>query len=278
MRSHKTSILIINTEGKRNKTLLVPTRILLHWKKYAAVAVLVVLCLIAALGVTVFHKTSKIYQHEIAKADKIKSLVDVPKAQQTFQSIDESIFRINELLKSRGLVQMEVENLGGPENVEVVKINELADFYREQLDNLEKTLKNVPIGNPTPSDKIISSYGYRRNPFTGRGAEYHSGIDIKGERGTPVKTTANGKVEVAGWYGGYGKCVIVKHENKLKTLYGHLSEITVREGDEIESGQVIGRLGSTGRSSGPHLHYEIIKDDEKVNPGDYINFHEWNIR
>ena len=274
MRSHKTSILIINTEGKRNKTLLVPTRILLHWKKYAAVAVLVALCLIAALGVTVFHKTSKIYQHEIAKADKIKSLVDVPKAQQTFQSIDESIFRINELLKSRGLVQMEVENLGGPENVEVVKINELADFYREQLDNLEKTLKNVPIGNPTPSDKIISSYGYRRNPFTGRGAEYHSGIDIKGERGTPVKTTANGKVEVAGWYGGYGKCVIVKHENKLKTLYGHLSEITVREGDEIESGQVIGRLGSTGRSSGPHLHYEIIKDDEKVNPGDYINFHE----
>ena len=247
---------------------------LLHWKRYASVAVLVVLCLITALGVTVFHKTSEIYQHEIAKADKIKSLVDVPKAQQTFQSIDESIFRINELLKSRGLVQMEVENLGGPENVEVVKINELADFYREQLDNLEKTLKNVPIGNPTPSDKIISSYGYRRNPFTGRGAEYHSGIDIKGERGTPVKTTANGKVEVAGWYGGYGKCVIVKHENKLKTLYGHLSEITVREGDEIESGQVIGRLGSTGRSSGPHLHYEIIKDDEKVNPGDYINFHE----
>ena len=150
----------------------------------------------------------------------------------------------------------------------------MADFTGEQLDNLEKTLKNVPIGNPTPSDKIISSYGYRRNPFTGRGAEYHSGIDIKGERGTPVKTTANGKVEVAGWYGGYGKCVIVKHENKLKTLYGHLSEITVREGDEIESGQVIGRLGSTGRSSGPHLHYEIIKDDEKVNPGDYINFHE----
>lgn len=68
--------------------------------------------------------------------------------------------------------------------------------------------------------------------------------------------------------------MIVKHENKLKTLYGHLSEITVRESDEIESGQVIGRLGSTGRSSGPHLHYEIIKDDEKVNPGNYINFHE----
>lgn len=95
MRGHKTSILIINTEGKRNKTLLVPTRILLHWKKYAAIAVLVMLCLIATLGIMVFHTTSKIYQHEIAKADKIKNLVDVPKAQQTFQSIDENIFRIN---------------------------------------------------------------------------------------------------------------------------------------------------------------------------------------
>ncbi len=274
MRSHKTSILIINTEGKRNKTFLVPTGMLLHWKRYVAVALLAVVCLITALGLTVFHKTSKIYQDEIAKADKIRSLVDVPKAQQTFQSIDESIFRINELLKSRGLVQMEVENLGGPENIEVVKINELADFYREQLDSLEKTLKNVPIGNPILSDNVLSSYGYRRNPFTGRGAEYHSGIDIKGERGAPVKTMANGKVEFAGWYGGYGKCVIVKHENKLKTLYGHLSEIAVREGDKIESGQVIGKVGNTGRSSGPHLHYEIIKNDEKVNPGDYINFHE----
>jgi hypothetical protein len=274
MRSHKTSILIIDTRGKRNKTILVPTGMLLHWKRYVAVAVFAVGCLITALGLTVFHKTSKIYRDEIAKADKIRSLVDVPKAQQTFQSIDESIFRINELLKSRGLVQMEVENLGGPENIEVVKINELADFYREQLDSLEKTLKNVPIGNPILSDNVLSSYGYRRNPFTGRGAEYHSGIDIKGERGAPVKTMANGKVEFAGWYGGYGKCVIVKHENKLKTLYGHLSEIAVREGDKIESGQVIGKVGNTGRSSGPHLHYEIIKNDEKVNPGDYINFHE----
>ena len=122
MRSHKTSILIINTEGKRNKTLLVPTRILLHWKKYAAVAVLVVLCLIAALGVTVFHKTSKIYQHEIAKADKIKSLVDVPKAQQTFQSIDER-FPYKRTAEIEGAGQMEVENWAA-ENVEVVKINE----------------------------------------------------------------------------------------------------------------------------------------------------------
>ncbi|HHV86983.1 MAG TPA: M23 family metallopeptidase [Petrimonas sp.] len=273
MRSRKTSILIINTEGKRNKTLLVPTGILLHWKKYLAVVVLIIVCLITALGLTIFHKTSEIYQNDIAKANKIKNLINVPKAQQAFQSIDESIVRINELLKARGLVQINFENMGGPENIEAVKINELADFYKEQLDNLEKTLKNAPIGNPTLSDNIISKFGYRRNPFTGYGAEYHSGIDIKGERGSSVKTTANGTVEFAGWHGGYGKCVVVKHENGLKTLYGHLSEITVQEGEEVECGQVIGKLGSTGRSSGPHLHYEIIKNDEKMNPDDYLNFH-----
>lgn len=272
MRRHKTSILIINTEGKGNKTLLVPTKLLLHWKKYFAVLVVVVLCLITAFGYTIFHRTSEIYQAEIDQADKIKNLVNVPKAQQTFQSIDESIFRINKLLESRGLVKMDFENMGGPENMDVIKINELADFYKEQLNDLEETLKSVPIGNPTLSDNIISKYGYRRNPFTGRGAEYHSGIDIKGERGTSIKTTANGTVEFAGWYGGYGKCVIVKHENDLKTLYGHLSEIAVKEGEEIESGHIIGKLGSTGRSSGPHLHYEVIKNDEKVNPNDYFDF------
>lgn len=274
MRHHKTSILIINTEGKRNKTLLVPTRILLHWKKYFAIALSVILLLLGALALTVFYKTSRIYEEEIAKLDKIKSLINIPKAQQTFHSIDESIFRINELLKSRGLVELEFEGMGGATNVEAVKINELADFYREQLDNLEETLKNAPIGSPIPSKKIVSNFGYRRNPFTGRGVEYHSGIDIKERTGFPVKTTANGTIEFAGWHGGYGKCVIVKHENKMKTLYGHLSEISVKQGEKIESGQIIGKLGNTGRSTGPHLHYEVIKNDEKVNPDDYINFYE----
>ncbi|MDO5665450.1 MAG: M23 family metallopeptidase [Bacteroidia bacterium] len=272
MRNHKTSILIINTEGKRNKTILVPTKLLLHWRKYFAVVVLIVFCLITALGFTIFHSTSEHFQTEIDKADEIKNLVNIPKAKQTFQLIDENIFRINKLLESRGLVHISFEDMGGPENIEVIKINELADFYKDQLSSLEKTLKEAPIGSPTLSDNIISKFGYRRNPFTGRGTEYHSGIDIKGKKGTPIKTTANGIVQFAGWYGGYGKCVIIKHENNLKTLYGHLSKITVAEGEKIECGQIIGKLGSTGRSSGPHLHYEIIKNDEKINPNDYFNF------
>lgn len=275
MRSHKTSILIVNTNGKRNKTLLVPTRLLLHWKKYLGLTMLIILCLMGALGLTVFHRTSEIYEDEIAKADMIKSLVNVPKAQQTFHSIDENIFRINKLLKSKGLVQMNFENMGGPENenIDVIKINELADFYKEQLEDLEETLKNIPIGNPTLYNNIISKYGYRRNPFTGRGVEYHYGIDIKGKKGSSIKTTANGIVDFAGWYGGYGKCVIIKHKNNLKTLYGHLSEISVKEGEKIVCGQIIGKLGNTGRSSGPHLHYEVIKNEEKINPIEFLTFH-----
>lgn len=272
MRNHKTSILIINTEGKRSKPMLVPTRLLLHWKRYFALLVLTILCLAVALGFTVFHRTSEIYKDEIAKADRIKTLVNIPKAQQTFQSIDENIFRINKLLKSRGLVEMNIENMGGPENIDVVKINELADFYKEQLDELEKTIKSVPIGNPTLYNKVISKFGYRRNPFTGHGAEYHSGIDIKGPKGAAIKTTADGVVEFAGWYGGYGNCVIVKHENNLKTLYAHLSEVSVKENQKIICGHIVGKLGSTGRSTGPHLHYEVIKNNEKVNPSDFFNF------
>lgn len=274
MRSNKTSILIINTEGKRNKPLLVPTKILLHWKRYFGALLFVILILVTALGFTIYRQTSAIYEHEIAKADKIKSLINVSKAQQTFKSIDESIFRINKLLETKGIVEIDLKNMGGPENIDVLKINELTDFYQEQLEELEETLKSVPIGSPTLSGKIISNFGYRKNPFTGYGVEYHYGIDIKGERGTPIKTTANGVVELARWNGGYGKCVIVKHENNLKTLYGHLSEISVKEGEKIECGSIVGKLGNTGRSTGPHLHYEIIKNGEKLNPIKYVKIHQ----
>ncbi len=114
--------------------------------------------------------------------------------------------------------------------------------------------------------KINNEFGYRRNPFGGRGYEFHAGLDIDGERGDIVTAPANGIVTKAGWEGGYGNLIEIDHGNGLTTRYGHLSRGDVTVGDTIQRGQVIGLIGSTGRSTGPHLHYELRLNDKPINP------------
>jgi murein DD-endopeptidase MepM/ murein hydrolase activator NlpD len=128
----------------------------------------------------------------------------------------------------------------------------------------------VPVRKPVTGDIDVSSpFGVRVDPFL-RVAAMHTGIDFRGDMGEPVHATAAGTVSSAGWSGGYGKMVEVDHGNGLATRYGHLSEIEVRVGDIIRIGQVVGRLGSTGRSTGPHLHYETRVDGEAVNPDKFL--------
>jgi murein DD-endopeptidase MepM/ murein hydrolase activator NlpD len=98
----------------------------------------------------------------------------------------------------------------------------------------------------------------------------HTGIDFRGEYGEPIHATASGTVTSAGWSGGYGQMVEIDHGNGFATRYGHLSEIDVKVGQSIRIGQVVGRLGSTGRSTGPHLHYETRVDGEAVNPEKFL--------
>jgi len=102
---------------------------------------------------------------------------------------------------------------------------------------------------------MTSSFGVRIDPFLGRPA-MHTGIDFHGTQGDSIRATASGTVTLAGWNGGYGRLVEVDHANGLATRYGHLSEIDVHDRQTIKIGQIVGRLGSTGRSTGPHLHYE----------------------
>ncbi len=118
--------------------------------------------------------------------------------------------------------------------------------------------------------KLESGVGGRRNPFGGRRYEYHEGQDIDAAYGTPVQATATGKVTIAGRQRGYGNVVYVDHGNGLSTRYGHLSRIDVRVGDAVLRGQVIGLVGSTGRSTGPHLHYEVRINNQPVNPKQYL--------
>ncbi len=118
--------------------------------------------------------------------------------------------------------------------------------------------------------KLESGFGIRHNPFGGSGLEVHTGQDIEASLGTPIVAGARGTVIFVGWQNGYGRLIIIDHGGGLTTRYGHLSEFNVEQGQEVARGQFIGRVGSTGRSTGPHLHYEVRINDEAVDPVPYL--------
>jgi murein DD-endopeptidase MepM/ murein hydrolase activator NlpD len=129
-----------------------------------------------------------------------------------------------------------------------------------------RALESLPLRRPMPKANGLSSgFGPRQDPFL-RTPAMHTGLDFKGETGEPVKVTAPGRVVSAGLMGGYGKMVEVDHGYGITTRYAHLSALDVEQGDMVDAGQIIGRLGSTGRSTGPHLHYETRIDGEPTNP------------
>jgi murein DD-endopeptidase MepM/ murein hydrolase activator NlpD len=141
---------------------------------------------------------------------------------------------------------------------------------RQQADKLTRTMGTVPIRKPVAGEiDTTSSFGVRIDPFLGHAA-MHTGIDFRGNTGDPIRATASGTVTLAGWNGGYGRLVEVDHGNGLATRYGHLSEIDVTLGQAIKIGQIVGRLGSTGRSTGPHLHYETRVGGEAVDPQKFL--------
>jgi murein DD-endopeptidase MepM/ murein hydrolase activator NlpD len=144
------------------------------------------------------------------------------------------------------------------------------NLSRAQVDKLTRTLSLVPYRKPVIGNVEFSSgFGVRSDPFLGRQA-MHTGLDFRASTGDPVRVTANGKVVNAGWAGGYGRMVEVDHGNGLSTRYGHLSQINVKVGEIVKIGQVIGEVGSTGRSTGPHLHYETRIDGDAVDPQKFL--------
>ena len=122
----------------------------------------------------------------------------------------------------------------------------------------------------SPSDGYISSpYGWRSHPLLGRG-RLHAGIDFAAGYGSTIRAADSGTVIYSGWYGGYGKTVIINHGKGITTLYGHASELYVQEGESVKRGQAISAIGSTGFSTGPHLHFEVRKNGTPVNPANYL--------
>jgi murein DD-endopeptidase MepM/ murein hydrolase activator NlpD len=141
---------------------------------------------------------------------------------------------------------------------------------RSQMERLSRTLVAVPLRKPIVGDiETTSGFGVRVDPFI-RAPAMHTGLDFRASVGDPVRTTAAGTVTQTGWNGGYGKMVEIDHGNGLSTRYAHLSSFEVREGQTVRMGQIVGRVGSTGRSTGPHLHYETRVDGEAVDPQKFL--------
>lgn len=139
----------------------------------------------------------------------------------------------------------------------------------DQLAEAKALARLLPIATPLYSGKITSRFGPRVDPFLGRPA-MHTGIDFKARYGASVIATGPGKVTYSGWKGGYGKTVEIEHKGGVRTRYAHLSRIHVKKGATVKTGAVIGKVGSTGRSTGPHLHYETRLNGKPTNPNKFI--------
>ena len=162
---------------------------------------------------------------------------------------------------------------GGPETV--AALDKAADSLERQVRHISDRLHSdllrlasIPSGLPV-SGYVTDGFGIRHNPFGGEGRESHNGVDVAVEFGTPVSATADGLVVWAAPYAGYGNLVVVYHSNGITSRYGHLSKITVEAGQRVKRGDQVGHAGSTGRSTGPHVHYEIRQNDQPVDPLQY---------
>lgn len=283
MLKDKTSILIVSSDGSSNKKITVPTFLVKNWKKIISSFFLFMVTL--TIGTVYYFKTkaseyyTSVYNGQIESLKKVNkklsyeeaaSQLSLQEVKKSFNLIDSTLDEINVKMRKRGLKDITPKNVGGPVETND-NLNELTKYYETTVKHIDRKLSALPVGVPHHG-RITSRFGYRRNPFTNRGRELHSGVDFKGRKGDPVKVTAKGQVSFAGYMGDYGYVVMVNHSEGFETRYAHLSKLKVKKGDRIDVGEVVGLVGNTGRSTGSHLHYEILHRGKKINPQNYFYF------
>lgn len=258
-------------------------RIRVHKRTLKALTVFGIMALCAALygfyGLTqqVIHVRIE-RENERLRAENERQRRQLNNLNQRIEAVEDNARRLAEISGVQsGNQQTEERGAGGPEILLDSLPSLIAVEYK--TDNLERELKSyeelLKRRNTTPSiwpvaGELTDGFGGRRNPFGGSGSEFHTGQDISTLWGTPVMAAAKGTVIFAGWQNGYGQIVIVDHGNGVTTRYGHLSDVEVEVGQQLARGDQLGRVGSTGRSTGPHLHYEVRINDEPVNPLQYL--------
>ncbi len=216
---------------------------------------------------------------EMEVIDKVSQI-----AAKEMNTIKSAISAINVPLKKRGLYfniwanNKKQNGSGGPyiptENnfLREKKVNDKVSQLYKDVDDIiyyRQIVKYIPLGKPVWSMWITSPYGARSDPFK-KSKAYHKGVDLAGRTGNKVKTMASGKVKSSGYNSGYGNIVEIDHGNGFVTKYAHLNKSYVKKGQLVEAGDFIGEMGSTGRSTGPHLHYEILYQGKDVDPMPFI--------
>ncbi len=188
--------------------------------------------------------------------------------EQTISRLNERSQAIESMMDRIG-VSVKSEKKGGASGGPYIAVQPDTQKLLQQSGRYLELLKKTPLGQPV-NGRIGSGFGRRSDPFSGKEA-MHTGIDFEGKIGSRVVATAEGVVaEVAFDKGGYGNFVRIRHGNGYETLYAHLHKPEVRSGESVKRGQLIGQLGNTGRSTGPHVHYEILLNGQHVNPAKFI--------
>lgn len=255
------------------------------WLKASALAGFVVLCA-ASYGV---YGLTQQAMHLRTEQENNRLRMENERQRRQLKQLENRVDAIEDA--SRRLSEMsgvapeseegtELHGAGGPllelDEAAIAVIEARAAHLEVDLKAYETALRvreeqaRIPSIWPVIGGEVTDGYGVRGNPFGGGSAEFHSGQDIAAPRGTPVLAAADGFVSQASYQSGYGQIVVIDHGNGLTTRYGHLSKIEATLGQEMKRGELLGEVGSTGRSTGPHLHYEVRFNDVAVNPRHYL--------
>ena len=214
------------------------------------------------------------YENQRLRAENERQRIELEKLNNRVEKVEDTSRKLAE--KSGVVDQGPLSGSGGPalplDEMGLATLTAKMGRLEEDLKEYEAVLRErgyTPTIWPV-NGKLEGGFGGRRNPFGGPGWEFHSGQDIEADSGAPVVSGASGRVVFVGWQNGYGQLVVVDHGGGLTTRYGHLSQIDVDLEQMVSRGQLLGKVGSTGRSTGPHLHYEVRINDHAVNPLPYL--------
>lgn len=279
---------MVISDNQRTETMRVNSWLLHNMKPTIIALSLTATALAVGFAVSIVQ-TKKTNEENVALQAKVKDLESYNSAEAAakiseLKKTEKTVIQLQEYLDQRGANNpppkskaegLEPQPVGGAYRPIAGEIP-FTGRYNQHAQVLLEEIQNTPLG--VPHDGYLTSrFGNRANPFSGRGAENHPGLDFKAQYGDPIHATANGEVVFAGVMGGYGNVVRIAHKSGYETLFAHMSSINASVGQHIQAGDVVGKVGSTGRSTGPHLHYEVRLNNEPLDPENFLSFNNTSI-